>query len=89
MADRTSAEIFGSIFELLAEDPTDHHKNLARKFWRMSDRYDFHPCQMECDEALETLGLARPDPDEDGCFKYGPERKRNPKNNAPPNIPIG
>lgn len=57
MADRTSAEIFSSVFRLLAERPAT--RSLAREVWDLSKRYDFHPVQMDCDAALETLGLAR------------------------------
>jgi hypothetical protein len=56
MADRTSAEIFGKIFELLAENPTDEHKEMAAKIYPMAGNYDFAPYQMDADEALITRG---------------------------------
>ena len=65
MADRTSAGIFGQIFELLAEDPTEDHKALALRVYDMTRGYDFNDYQMNADEALETLGLVDPDGDED------------------------
>jgi hypothetical protein len=79
MADRTSAGLFGSIFEAIADgkplDPED--------IWDMTGGYDFSPYQMGCDDALEKLGLlhfckndACPDYDpeeyEPGVHVYGP-----------------
>ena len=59
MADRTSAELFGEIFKLLAElDPHDKQER-AKKFWEQSRSYDFHPYQMDADYSLLRLGLAR------------------------------
>ena len=65
MADRTSAELFGILFEVLAEEPTEENKVLAKTFYELSERYDFSYSQMEADEALVTLGLAKrfTDPD--------------------------
>ena len=80
MADRTSAEVFGMMFEFLAEDPREQHKAFARKLWEKSNHYDFNPYQMYCDDALVALGLARlgldPDcPEEGEMMLYGPEVK--------------
>lgn len=61
MADRTSASIFGTLFEVLAEAPTAEHKALAFKMYRISQGYDFSPYQMGADEACEKLGLRRRD----------------------------
>lgn len=77
MSDRTSAGIFGDIFNKLASDPTPQHIDWAHDFWRSQQRYDFSPYQMECDKALITLGLARrgidPDePNEPETTLYGP-----------------
>ena len=58
MADRTSAEIFGMMFGMLAEDPTEQHKEMARRLVDASERYDFNAYQMDADEALETLQVA-------------------------------
>jgi hypothetical protein len=55
MADRSAARVFGSIFEVMAEDSLDA---LPLRIWNMSKRYDFSPCQMDCDDALIKLGLA-------------------------------
>ena len=57
MADRTSAEIFGRIFRLLAENNTDDHKELAKRVYDMSQEYDFMDYQMEADEVLVELDL--------------------------------
>lgn len=59
MSDRTSAGIYGGMFELLASDPSDQHKKWARKLWKSSFEHDFNPCQMEADKALQKLGLAK------------------------------
>ena len=73
MADRTSAEIYGTIFRALASDKPVNKKALARKFWAESFGYDFSPYQMDCDEELVKLGLAKtvdhPDYD-DGVTVY-------------------
>lgn len=58
MSDRTSAEIFSMIFEMLAENPTDEHKKMAKKIWPQRNHYDFSDYQMGCDKALIILGLA-------------------------------
>lgn len=78
MADRTSASLFCQVFELLASDPTPQHVAFARTLWDHTYGYDFSPYQMECDEALQALGLARmgvdPQYPEDGpVMLYGPE----------------
>lgn len=59
MADRTSADIFGRIFELLAKNPTAENKRLAREIFQLSNKYDFDPYQMYGDEACLALDLAR------------------------------
>ena len=71
MADRTSAEIFGTIFGHLAEWPvTAQDKDFALYIYGLSQGYDFSPCQMDADGALEKLGLARRDPVTDE-MEYG------------------
>lgn len=55
--------MFGDIFEMLSSevgwiDPISKAALIGR-LWEMRKKYDFHPCQMECNEALETLGLAK------------------------------
>lgn len=59
MADRTSASVFGKIFDLLAENPTEEHKRIAQEIWPMRGEYDFSDYQMYCDESLIKLGLAK------------------------------
>jgi hypothetical protein len=65
MADRTSAEIFAAIFEVLATELPEGEKRtqLADRFWAMSRNYDFSDYQMGCDDALIALGLAHRGPD--------------------------
>lgn len=76
MADRTSAELFGTFFELLAKNPTEEHRQMALEVYRKSRNYDFMDYQMDCDDALVTLGLARkkidPEDGEERMF-YGLE----------------
>src|SRR5215213_1382827 len=45
----------------------------ARWLWARSSRFDFHPADMDCNEALEKLGLARrrpPDVEDDTAWEY-------------------
>lgn len=78
MADRTSASVFCAVFKLLASDPTPQHVAFARTLWGHTYAYDFSSYQLECDEALIALGLARMgvDPEYPGdspVMLYGPE----------------
>lgn len=59
MADRTSASIFSQLFVMLAEEPTDSNKEMANKIYKLSYGYDFHHCQMDCNDELIKLGLAK------------------------------
>jgi hypothetical protein len=71
MADRTSAEIFGTLFTHLAEDlriasadiihadRREYILTLARDLWPKMWSYDFNEYQMDADDALVQLGLAR------------------------------
>ena len=59
MTDRTSAHTFAQIFRLLAEDPTDEHKRLAREIWKFSAECDFCGLDMRADDACLALGVAR------------------------------
>jgi hypothetical protein len=59
MADRTSAGLFGKIFELLAKNPTDEHKAIAKEIFAETGEYDFSNYQMYADEPLIALGLAK------------------------------
>ena len=38
MSDKISVELFGTIFKLLAEDPTEGHKKIANKMWKNETR---------------------------------------------------
>lgn len=63
MADRTSARVFGSIFSLLAKNPTEEHKAIAKGIWPLTGEYDFSHYQMNVDASLIELGLAKCGPD--------------------------
>ena len=69
MSDRTSAEIFGEVFRILADHvELPGAKEAALKLWYMKqdNGYDFSNYQMESDGALRELGLLRGEDD------YGP-----------------
>lgn len=59
MSDRNSAIIFSNFFEKLASDPTPQHIQWAEELWEDSYKYDFSNCELECDDALIALGLAK------------------------------
>lgn len=59
MADRTSASLFGKIFDLLAKNPTEENKAIAAEIYPMRNGFDFSDYQMYCDESLIKLGLAK------------------------------
>ena len=65
MSDRTSAALFGEIFELLAENPDDRMKEIAASIWPKRTDFDFNEYQMGCDAALIRLGLAKMVPDDE------------------------
>lgn len=46
MADRSAAEIFGNTFDILAKNPTDEIKEIAKEIYKLSYNYDFTQCQM-------------------------------------------
>ena len=58
MADRTSAGIYGKIFNILAKNPTEEDKAIAAELWQDKNDFDFSEYQMYADESLITLGLA-------------------------------
>ncbi len=70
MSDGTSSGIFGEVFRMLAEDPTEQHKEMASKIFAMTENYDFSYCEMEVGDELIKLDLAKmgidPDYPEDG-----------------------
>lgn len=80
MADRTSAAVFGQIYAMLAEDPSDDHRALALRIWDLGGEFDFSPYQMYVDGALAKLGLYRRVPDsecpEEAIDEYGPEKSK-------------
>ena len=59
MADRTSAEIFGTFFCRAAALKLGKKDKLVKFMWALRTEYDFSDYQMDCDEALIRLGLAR------------------------------
>lgn len=67
MADRTSAYLFTQVFEHLAAEPiTDCDRDFAQYMWALTQDYDFMDQQLECDDVLVALGLAkRVEPTED------------------------
>ena len=79
MSDRTSAELFGRIFGLLAslkkEEKTDPQE-IAHEFWEFLEKgsYDFAHYQMDCDEALIELGLAKEGKEVDDGLLYKGEK---------------
>jgi hypothetical protein len=61
MGDINSAVIFSGFFEKLASDPTPQHIKWAIELWEDSYHYDFSNNELECDDALIKLGLAKKD----------------------------
>jgi hypothetical protein len=60
VADRKSAGLFGNIFRYLAEYHNDRDgKKFAQWLYDQSAGYDFSDNQMECDAALNDLGVKR------------------------------
>lgn len=84
MADRTSAEVFGEVFRILAKRKNkEEAQAIAARVWPLTQNYDFTEDQMEVDAELMKLGLARevPDPDYQGetVMEYGPAKKTRKK----------
>jgi hypothetical protein len=61
MADRTAADIFGKVFDILAKtDPSIEICDAAEKIWDQMAHYDFQARQLNCDDdSLIALGLAK------------------------------
>ncbi len=59
MSDGSGAYLFGSMLRMLAENPTDEHKRMARHLYSFAGDYDFSDYEMGADEAGIALGLAR------------------------------
>lgn len=64
MADRTSARLFGQVFSVLAKNP-EKYKEAAHEIFNEVQYYDFNEYQMDADEDLMSLGLARKGTDEE------------------------
>ncbi len=71
MGDSTSARIFGDFFRNAAKLKCSKKDPHVKFMWCSQLPYDFHPSDMECDEELIELGLARRGIDPD----YDPEEK--------------
>lgn len=60
MADRTAAEIFSKVFDILAKEVDETSVKAAQEIWDEMANYDFIPRQLHCDdESLVSLGLAK------------------------------
>lgn len=65
MADRTSAELFGMFFDELAKlkderlSADEYVQRVSRKLYKLTFNYDFNQYQMDADDALVALGLAK------------------------------
>jgi hypothetical protein len=59
MADRTSAGLFGNIFEYIVGHTEMDVEDFIKWLWKQQENYDFSPYQMGCDDALLELGLAK------------------------------
>ena len=61
MSDRSGAYLFSRIFKLVDEHVTDEkeRKKLAREFWKETRDYDFSYYDLDCDDVLIRLGLAK------------------------------
>ncbi len=73
MGDRKSPEIFWTIYTLLAKNPTDEHKEIAAKLWKLSQKFDFCDEEVGCFEAMVALGIAEKVGDE---MLFGPPGDR-------------
>lgn len=78
MSDRTSAEVFAALFDITAHliPPSDIRDRFVRRIWDLSRGYDFSDEQLECDDSLMKLGLARkwvdPKRPDEESMAYGP-----------------
>jgi hypothetical protein len=66
MGDSTSASMFRRVFLNLADGIADapamvaeERKRIASMLWDETSRLDFADYELECDDALITLGIAR------------------------------
>jgi hypothetical protein len=65
MGDSTACYHFGMIFARMAKEP-ERYRELAHFIYGVCREIDFHPCELELDDALIAWGLAKegPNPDE-------------------------
>jgi len=80
MSDGTAALLFGNLFKKFASNPTEEHRKWAHDLWPRISDFDFSSYQMNADDALAVLGLARrgvdPEYPQDGeVWLYGPPEK--------------
>lgn len=60
MSDRTSCRLFSAIFEHLAKLPRSEEIDaFTQKMWELQSEYDFSVLDMDRNEDLIALGLAR------------------------------
>lgn len=57
MGDTRSAELFGDFFQMLAQNPSDEHKVMARKLLKKQNEYDFCLDEMGAEKSLRKLGI--------------------------------
>lgn len=78
MSDKDSAAMLSELFLILSKfPPSEMRSEIATWAWEMTKGRDFHPSDMQTDEELTLLGLARKGIDpcypEDGeTTLYGP-----------------
>lgn len=77
MADRNSAEIFGTIFNRLMEiykssstsgDVKQFIWDFSEELYKMTKNYDFATYQMDCEKAIDIFDLAELDEELDGSL---------------------
>ena len=74
MADRSAARMMGRVFITISKNPTKQNIELAHGIYDNMGQVDFDQNQMQADEALQILGLAKkgvhPDWDDDEYWYY-------------------
>jgi hypothetical protein len=68
VADRTSANLFATLFELCAKRGAAG-KEIAMEMWKLRRGYDFSDYQVAADKAMMKLGLAKEIADPEGGSK--------------------
>jgi len=59
MSDGNSCSIFSDVLSILAENPTKENKQLAKRIYELTHRYDFCPEDMGINNECIDLGVAR------------------------------